>query len=43
MDAGYQATARDLFDDFDEDELHSFIAGIDRVLDRIRGAELRQD
>jgi hypothetical protein len=38
MDAGYQATARELFDDFDEGELRAFVVGLDRVLGRIHGA-----
>jgi DNA-binding MarR family transcriptional regulator len=38
LDDGYQATARELFDDFDEDELRAFVVGMDRVLERIRGA-----
>jgi DNA-binding MarR family transcriptional regulator len=38
MDTGYQAAARDLFDDFDESELRAFVAGMDRVLKRMRGA-----
>jgi DNA-binding MarR family transcriptional regulator len=36
MDAGYQATARELFDDFVEDDLRAFVAAMDRVLQRIR-------
>jgi hypothetical protein len=37
MDAGYQATGRELFDGFGEDELRVFMTGMDRVLGRIRG------
>ena len=38
MDAGYQATGRELFDDFGDDELAAFVSGMDRVLGRIRAA-----
>jgi DNA-binding MarR family transcriptional regulator len=38
MDAGYEATGRELFNDFAEDELRAFVSGMDRVLGRIRKA-----
>jgi DNA-binding MarR family transcriptional regulator len=38
MDDSYRATARELFYDFDEDDLRAFVVGLDRVLGRIRGA-----
>jgi len=38
MDAGYQATGRELFADFGEDQLRTFVSGMDRVLNRIRRA-----
>jgi DNA-binding MarR family transcriptional regulator len=38
MDAGYQSTARELFEDFDEDEVRAFVVGMDRVLSRVRTA-----
>lgn len=38
MDAGYQSTGRELFENFGDDELLAFVTGMDRVLGRIRGA-----
>ena len=38
MDAGYQVTGRELFDDFGGDDLGTFISGMGQVLGRIRGA-----
>jgi hypothetical protein len=36
IDAGYQETAIQLLDGFDERELHSFVAAMGRVLERTR-------
>jgi DNA-binding MarR family transcriptional regulator len=38
MDAGYQATASNLFDGFGPDDLIAFVANMDRVLGRLRGS-----
>jgi DNA-binding MarR family transcriptional regulator len=43
MDAGYQDAARELFNDFDADELRAFVIGLDRVLGRIRVASGPED
>jgi DNA-binding MarR family transcriptional regulator len=39
MDAGYQATGRELFEGFGEDELRTFVGGMGRILERIRPAD----
>jgi DNA-binding MarR family transcriptional regulator len=36
MDAGYQATASQLFDDFEAKDLTDFVASMDRVIARLR-------
>ena len=43
MDEGYQAAGRGLFADFGEEELITFVRGMDRVLTRIRGTTESND
>lgn len=38
-DSGYRQLASDLFDDLSEDEVESFLAGLERIVARLRSAE----